>query len=174
MLLWITVGLQRPTIIYTMVKLVSLDTSTTCTGVAVYVDGEYVSSKVLPADKKLNKDERFTLMAKQIIAELEKQKPDIVVIEDDVVKGSMAIVTLLSKLIGVVRGYCITRDIFYCELPPSSWRKPLGIQKSKAKREELKQLALDFVRENISDDEMISDDQSDAICIGYAYITIYS
>ena len=167
-------GQQWLTIIYTMVKLVSLDTSTTCTGVAVYVDGEYASSKVLPADKKLNKDERFNLMAKQIIAELDAQSPDIVVIEDDVVKGSMSVVTLLSKLIGVVRGYCVAKDIFYYELPPSSWRKPLGIQKAKAKREELKQLALDFVHNNISEDEMISDDQSDAICIGYAYIKIYS
>lgn len=120
---------------------------------------------------KGNSDKRICDMCLNIINLLREIKPDIVVIEKLNVGRNMVAVRALSKVIGVVYCYSILNDCFYYEIQPSQWRSRLGMQSSKRKREEYKQLSIDYVKENFNKD--VSDDESDSICAGVGYIKMF-
>lgn len=107
-----------------------------------------------------------------IIELLEEYKPDIIVIEKLNVGRNMVAVRCLSKVIGVVYYYSILNNCFYYEIQPSQWRSQLGMQSSKRKRDEYKQLSINYVKENFNKD--VSDDESDSICAGIGYIKMFS
>ena len=94
---------------------------------------------------------------------------DYVIIEDTVLQRSPATMKQLSQLQGVVIGYCIEHGIPYDVYHPTSWRKLLEFEQGKGtKREQLKQQSQQFVEDTYQ--ISVSDDESDAICIGLAYI----
>lgn len=103
---------------------------------------------------------------------LKENKPDIIVIEKLNVGRNMVAVRALSKVIGMVYCYSILNKCFYYEIQPSQWRSQLGMQSSKRKREEYKQLSVQYVRENFHIE--VSDDESDSICAGVGYIKMFS
>lgn len=58
-------------------------------------------------------------------------------------------------------------NIKYESFSPASWRTKHGIQKPGLKRDELKQLSVDKVKELYNSD--VSDDEADAILIGASW-----
>ena len=161
------------------VKMISLDTSSTKTGWAYFENGEYVISDVINLNTKdLQKkykgksDDRIRDMCLNIINLCEKYKPDIVVIEKLNVGRNMNATRILSKIIGVVYGWTIINQCTYYEIQATEWRGKLGMQSSKRKREEYKQLSIDYIRNAIGKE--VNDDEADSICAGFGYIKMFS
>lgn len=148
--------------------LLSLDTSTTSTGWAIFKDGEYQESGVIDDFKKVkNGYERLKLMTKELLDSIGQLKPDIIVIEKDVVFGNMKVIDMLMKIIGAVYGYCLFNGITYYEFAPSEWRKYVKLQAFGRKRDEFKKASIKYIKDNLNMD--VNDDEADAICIGLAY-----
>ena len=161
-------------------KLLSLDTSSSKTGWAYFEDTKYKKSGIIDLDTKEckkkyknNSDNRIKDMCIEVLNLLQKYKPDIIVIEKLNVSRNMNATRILSKVIGVVYTYHIlTEDCFYFEIQPTQWRSQLGMQAGKKKRNELKQLSIEYVKNTIG--KCVSDDESDSICQGLAYIKMFT
>lgn len=148
--------------------LLSLDTSTTSTGWAIFKDGKYQESGVIDDFKKVkNGYERLKLMTKELLDSIGQLKPDIIVIEKDVVFGNMKVIDMLMKIIGAVYGFCLFNGITYYEFAPSEWRKYVKLQAFGRKRDEFKKASIKYIKDNLNMD--VNDDEADAICIGLAY-----
>lgn len=156
--------------------MISLDTSTSATGVGVFVNGKYKDSYVLETDKKIKGDDKLNQMIGLLHSLLLKEKPDIVITELVVPTRNASATRMLQELTGSVRGFCIEHKISYDTLRPSEWRsvivksyqqKPRG-----RKREDQKEWSLDIVNNKL-DIITTSDDQSDAILLGISYIETF-
>ena len=151
-----------------MITLLSLDTSTTSTGWAVFQNGIYQDSGVIDEFKKeKNGYKRLGLMVKKLLMYIEQLNPDIIVIEKDVVFGNMKVIDMLMKIIGAVYGFCLKNEITYYEFAPSEWRKYVKLQVFGRKRTEFKQASIKYVKDNFNKE--VNDDEADAICVGIAY-----
>lgn len=76
---------------------------------------------------------------------------------------------LLARLQGVIIGTCLDCKILFDFYKPSSWRKVLQFNQGKdVKRHELKRQAKQYVVRTFH--VQTSEDQSEAICIGWAHI----
>ena len=159
--------------------LLSLDTSSSKTGWAVFEDGKYKESGVYDWSHIKNTEDRLQLMYIEIIQNIDKYEPDILVIEKDVVgsgkKQNISTINTLVKLIGGVWAYQVEVNmncpieepkIFYMEYSPSEWRKLIGIKGRK--REEYKNASIKNIKEIYNLD--VDDNEADAINIGLAYI----
>lgn len=161
-------------------KMISLDTSSSKTGWAYFLAGKYKKSGVIDLDTKEckkkyqnNSDKRIEDMCLAVLELLQKHQPDIIVIEKLNVSRNMNAVRVLSKVIGAVYTYYIMNDdCFYFEIQPTQWRSQLGMQSGKKKRDELKQLSVEYVKNTLGID--VTDDEADSICAGIAYIKMFT
>ncbi len=155
------------------IKMISMDSSTSKTGVCIWSNGIYKESYVLENNPKIKGDEKLNQMIDLVLYLIKGEHPDIVVIESVVPTRNAQSTRMLQELTGAIRGFCIEYGIEYISLRPSEWRsvvtkkynqKPLG-----RKRADQKTWSLDIVNNtlNIITD---SDDQCDAILIGESYI----
>ena len=160
--------------------MLSLDTSSSKTGWSYFLAGQYKKSGVIDLDTKEckkkyknNSDKRIEDMCLAVWDLLQKYKPDIIVIEKLNVSRNMNATRVLSKVIGAVYTYYIlTDDCSYFEIQPTQWRSQLGMQAGKKKRDELKQLSIEYVKNTLGKD--VIDDESDSICQGLAYIKMFT
>ena len=166
------------------VTLLSLDTSSTKTGWAVFKNGIYKESGVLDWSRiKDNTEDRLQIMYIDIIQHIQKYEPDILVIEKDIVgsgkRQNMSTINTLVKLIGGIWAYCVQLNmdtpmnfpagefnIFYVEYTPSEWRSLVGI--TARKREDCKAASIKRIKDIYNID--VDDNEADAINIGEAYI----
>lgn len=167
--------------------LLSLDTSSTKTGWAIFKNGIYQESGVLDWSHIKDTEERLTIMYIDIIQYIQKYEPDILVIEKDVVgsgkRQNMSTINTLIKLIGGIWAYCIQLNmdttmnildedfkIFYVEYTPSEWRHLVGIKE--CKRDDCKLASIKRIKDvyNLN----VDDNEADAINIGEAYINEWS
>ena len=81
------------------------------------------------------------------------------------VSRNMVATRCLSKIIGVVSYSILNKDVFYYEIQASQWRKQIGIQSSKRKREEYKQLSIKYVKDNFNKE--VTHDESDSYLCWY-------
>lgn len=155
------------------IKMISMDSSTSKTGVCIWSNGIYKESYVLENNPKIKGDEKLNQMIDFVLSLIKGERPDIVVIESVVPTRNAQSTRMLQELTGAIRGFCIEYGIEYISLRPSEWRsavtkkynkKPLG-----RKREDQKAWSLDIVN-NILNVITDSDDQCDAILIGESYI----
>ena len=160
-------------------KLISIDSSSSKTGWAYFENGEYKKSGVLNFDSneckkkyKGNSDKRIEDMSLAIFNLLKEHKPDIIVIEKLNVGRNMVSVRNLSKVIGVVYCYSILNNSFYHEIQASQWRSQIGIQGKNRKRDEYKQLAIEYVKNTLGIE--VTDDEADSICAGIGYIKMFT
>lgn len=145
--------------------MVSIDASTKKSGVAVFKNGNLEKSFVINFEKEKNITNRLPLMASALLKTLEDISPSIVYIEDTYAKNNISTQQFLMRLQGVVFGWCLKNDCEFNTVLPSTWRKKLNFKQGKnVKREELKQKAVDFVKEKYKKD--VLDDEAEAICIG--------
>ena len=155
------------------IKMVSLDSSTSCSGVCSWINGIYEKSYIVETDKKIKGDEKLNQMIDKLYSIISSEKPDIVVVEMVAVTRNVQSTRMLQELTGAIRGYCVGHNIEYIALRPSEWRKQIVSvchQKPNGrKREDQKKWSLDIVNNKMG---IIteSDDQSDAILIGKSYI----
>ena len=100
-------------------------------------------------------------------------RPDIVVTELTVVSRNVQAQRNLTMILGAVRGYCISKKIFYYSFRPSEWRSLISNEKKPRKRAELKEWSKNQVKD-LFNVELNSDDITDAILIGQAYCNAFS
>lgn len=152
--------------------LLSFDTSTKHTGYAKYVNGELKDYGLLDfAD--IPSAERTEKMIHAIYEMIDREHPSIVAIELTVVERNAQTQRTLTTVIGAVYGKCLENDIFYYAFRPSEWRSLISSEQKPRKRKELKEWGWNWVKENMNI-ECKSDDVSDAIMIGKAYINLFT
>lgn len=156
-------------------KLLSFDTSTNSTGYSLYISGKLQKYELLDFKHIKNTDERIKEMILKIYEIIEYEKPQIIVTEMTVVTRNAQAQRNLTMILGAIYGYCLRNGIFYWSFRPTEWRKLVHTTNEKLprKRDELKQWSINKVNE-LFDITSITDDVSDAILIGQAYINKFS
>ena len=156
-------------------KLISLDTSTSSTGYAVYISGKLHRYDLIDFKRIKNTDERIKEMILKIYEIIETEKPQIIVAEMTVVTRNAQSQRNLTMILGAIQGTCLENNIFFSLLRPTEWRKLVNNEKEKLprKREELKQWSKQKVSDILGIND-INDDISDAILIGQAYINRFT
>ena len=154
-------------------KILSFDQSSTNSGYCLYEDGKIVTSGFIDKHKIKNSDERVMEMGVAICKKIKEVEPDFVTIENIQNQNSTATVILLARLQGFIIGWCYTHKIRTEILGPSQWRSELKFRQGpKVKRDELKQQAMDFVKEKFGMDDC-SVDEAEAICMAVAAIKLW-
>lgn len=156
-----------------MSKILSLDTSTKVTGYAVYNEGQLVRYSSIDKSEIKDGDVRLRLMISELITLVEREAPDTVVVEETVVTRNPQTQRMLSMILGAVLCICVDFGFNYCALRPTQWRKAVrgDDEKLPRKRDELKKWSINKVDELFGIQD-ISDDVSDAILIGQAFINM--
>lgn len=159
------------------IKLLSMDTSSSATGITIFLDSKFQGYSLLETDKKIKGEEKLNQMIKLIYNYLDKEHPDIVCSELTAVTRNPSVQRMLTEILGAIRGKCLDKSIDYYAFRPTEWRKTIeqitGIKPKSRKREDLKQWSLDVVN-NYFGIETDSNDISDSILIGKHYIEIFS
>ena len=156
-------------------KLISMDTSSTSTGVAIFIDG--VLSRHFLIDTKNIKDteKRIEEMISRLYKVIDSEKPDIIVTELTVVTRNAQAQRNLTMILGAIYGKCVENNIWYHSFRPSEWRSLVNTDKKPngRKRESYKNWSLDVVNSTYNLN-IESDDVSDAILIGQSYCNKFS
>lgn len=156
------------------IKILTLDSSTSSTGWSLYIGNNLKDYGLINLKKITNSEERVKTMTLTIYDLIKKINPDVVVVELTVVTRNPQVQRVLSMLLGCVAGKCYEKNILFYPLRPTEWRKLVKDKDEKLprKRDELKLWGINKVKEifNIC---IESDDVSDAILIGLAYINIF-
>lgn len=154
-------------------RMVSIDSSTKKTGMALFVRGELEEFELIDISKLgLALDDRINEMGRQLIAMLNHWKPSMVFIEEPKGHQNLELVRKLATILGIVRGWCINNGIYYSEMKPSEWRKHCGLDQGNKKRAELKAESVEYVKTKYGVE--VNDDVADAICIGDAAVNRYT
>ena len=149
--------------------LLSLDLSTKASGWSIFEDGELKSYGVINAGSA-NLYHRIDKMINDLEIIIDKYKPTRVVIEE-VLREEVGFNDKIFKALIYLQGFvCHLLDKF--KITPefvivSHWRKCCGIKTgAKSYRESLKKLDIQFVKNMYGIN--VTDDEADAICIGYS------
>jgi len=146
-------------------KILSLDTSSTSTGWAVFENGEYIKSGNICFQDIKDSGMRVTRMCLDIYDLINYYSPAVVVTEMTVVLRNPAVQRMLTMILGAIYGKCISDGIEYVSLRPTEWRKLIDSGKKPRKRDELKEWSKQKVEE-IYGIKNVNDDVSDAVLIG--------
>ena len=155
-------------------RMVSIDGSTTCSGMALFVDGKLKDYGAIDlSSDRSDTDTRLITMCAKIIQALNIWKPSIVYIEQPQGYGkNVRVVRLLSEIIGAVKAWGIINGAYVEEVEPSVWRKALGIDQGGKKRSDLKQMSIMAVLDVFGIN--VVEDVADAINIGAAMLNKYT
>lgn len=147
------------------VKVLAFDTSTKKTGWALFINGKYAESGLIDLSKNKNTEERIKKMCFSIATLIFDKSPDYVVIEELPSTRNADTVRKLSRIIGAVYYYCISKDIDYTEMSCDTWRNAVGIKNSKGGK-----VKIDSMNRVLQKYKLDADDnESDAINICEAY-----
>lgn len=155
----------------TLMKVMGIDASTTCSGVAVIKDGELIYHDAINMKSNKNAEQRVRNMMSELGAMIKEYSPDAVYIEDSWNKQNIETTKMLSNVLGAVMYVCQECGCEFIKLLPSAWRSIAGIKMvgkngSHLKRDELKQEAIKKVKKNYK--IICGDDEAEAICIAEA------
>lgn len=153
-----------------MNKLVSIDSSTKCTGIAYFENGQLKKHGIIDMHLEKEVQHRTSEMGLRIMRALNAFSPDTVAIERPRGHNNPQILRKLTTLVGMVRGWCVWHDLKYVEIAPTQWRKVLEFRQGRGvKRQEQKAQSLEYVKTRYGI-EAKTDDEADAICIGCSLI----
>ena len=155
-----------------MTKVIGLDTSSNSTGWSIFIDGEYSKSGIIDCGSIKDTQTRLKKMCSTLLSFLNTNSPDIVTVEMTVVSRNASAQRMLTMILGVVYGWCIIHNAYFEMLRPSEWRALISNEKKGRKRNELKLWSVRKVKELFNID--VTDDESDAILIGQAYVNKYT
>lgn len=154
-----------------IIKMISLDTSTSESGIAIWENAKLSTRKALIKPKKENAGADW--MMSQLFNLLNNETPDIVIAEEESISRNMNTTRQLVMIIGALKGWCMANNIFFDTYPPNIWRKLVAYEDEKipTKREIAKAWAVSKVKNlyNINED---NDNICEAILIGQAYINL--
>lgn len=156
--------------------ILAIDPSVASTGYCVFHNNKLIKYGNIPTDKNDfdNEDDRLNYIGDVIFYTLKEYDIKVVVMENQFIGNNVTTGMLLKKLSGVLCRVCkdIDEVVYYT---PAQWRKILGINKSKDK----KQSAFEYVNQNVEEvhfEKLIksgkkkNEDIIDSICIGLAYL----
>ena len=151
--------------------MVTLDLATKNSGIAVWENDKYRESYVISYEKIRDIEERTVAMGKKLLSALDYFGPTVVYAEDSYKGQNPKTMKYLCRLHGIVMGWCLQHDIEYQFVMPASWRKyiPKFPNGCNGQRDEQKEFSVQYVMQHYGFSP-ISDDQSDAICIGEAML----
>lgn len=161
--------------------IISFDQSTTTVGYAIFEENELVQyGTYSPKHSKKVDDRIFEIsnFLRRVISTV--PNIEVILLEDiqlqNSINGSQKyfsnqgnnIITFkaLAKLQGALINTCLDEGVDYEVIAPSHWKSIIKI-KSKYRRDQKKE-AMEFVDEFFG--ENATEDEADAICIGYSYI----
>lgn len=154
-------------------RMITLDTSTKVTGFAVYQDEDLIYYSSINVSAIKNTDDRLRTMIGNIFDLIDREEPEVVVVEEMVVTRNPQTQRMLTMILGAIYGECLKKSIHYCSLRPTQWRAAVRNEDKKLprKREELKEWSVARARE-LFEAYDIDDNISDAILIGKAYLNL--
>lgn len=148
-------------------RVCGIDASTNKTGVSLFIDGEYSGHMLIDLHKIKDSNVRVPKMMKEIKNVLDYYEPDIIVMEECLLKTNIATVKLLSYLAGAIISWAADNQVEFRFQLPSEWRKRVEIvQGPKTPRDKLKQEAIDMVKEKFGID--VTDDEAEAVLIAHS------
>lgn len=155
-------------------RLVCLDLATKKSGISYWENGVYKESYVINYEKIDDIDERIELMGKRLIDALNYFEPNIIYTEDSFKGNNPKVVKCLSRLHGIVMGWCYINEAEHNLIYPSTWRKyiPDFPNGRNAKRAEQKEFSITYVTNKYGFKPQ-SDDEADAILIGESVLKMY-
>ena len=142
-------------------KLIAIDLSTTSTGVAIFMNGEYYKSRTIIPDKKLCVINRIY----HIYRELKKviDYPDMVVVEKALSLQNGDTTIKLAKLHGVLLSICMEQMVKLEEIDNQTWKKHVAGAKADKKQTQ------DYI-EKVYKIKTKTFDESDACGIGIGFL----
>ena len=155
----------------------SVDPSINSSGYAIFKDGEFVFSGRIRNNSGEDVEKRKSKIQTVIeffLTKFDKDEERILIVEDQFVGRSIK----SSKTIIEVKELCLTcaRHFGFSVLPihPKTWQTALFPGNARRKREELKKMAK-ILASKITGimEERLTEDESDAICIGHWFLTKY-
>ena len=148
-------------------RVCGIDASTNKTGVSLFIDGEYSGHMLIDLHKIKDSNVRVPKMMKEIKNVLDYYEPDIIVMEECLLKTNIATVKLLSYLAGAIISWAADNQVEFRFQLPSEWRKRVEIvQGPKTPRKKLKQEAIDMVKEKFGIN--VTDDEAEAVLIAHS------
>ncbi len=152
-------------------RIIGIDASTTCSGIAVIDDGKLIYHTVIDMKNNKDTDQRVKNMMWELGKTIKEYKPDALYIEDSWNKQNIETTKMLSNILGAVMYICQEMKCSFTKYIPSTWRSMVGIKLddghgNKIKRDDLKKEAIARVKKmhKIS----CGDDEAEAICIAEA------
>lgn len=111
---------------------------------------------------------RIHRLCQQIESKIDEYEPDIIVIENiQLQQNNVDTFQKLAWVQGAILQICINRKIEYKIVKPSEWRAQCNFLKGNDKhRDNQKKIAQEWVKATFN--KKCTQDESDAICIGYA------
>lgn len=153
-------------------KILAFDQASAVTGWALFIDGVLMRYGKIDLKKVKDKTERHKQMNIATIDLLKEVQPDYVVIEDVYMGVNAQSIITITRYQGLIMGHCNCNGIPVELVLPTSWRKTLHFAQGKnVGRAELKKQAQEYVQKNF--DLKATQDEADAICIGYATVCKY-
>lgn len=148
-------------------RVCGIDASTNKTGISLFIDGEYSGHMLIDLHKIKDSNIRVPKMMQEIKNILDYYEPDIIVMEECLLKTNIATVKLLSYLAGAIISWAADNQVEFRFQLPSEWRKRVDIvQGPKTPREKLKQEAIDMVKEKFGIN--VTDDEAEAVLIAHS------
>lgn len=148
-------------------RVCGIDASTNKTGISLFIDGEYSGHMLIDLHKIKDSNIRVPKMMQEIKNILDYYEPDIIVMEECLLKTNIATVKLLSYLAGAIISWAADNQVEFRFQLPSEWRKRVEIvQGPKTPRDKLKQEAIDMVKERFGID--VTDDEAEAVLIAHS------
>lgn len=149
-------------------KVLAFDQSTNVTGYSIWESGKLCDYGVIDLHKVKDTGARFYMMVKEIREVINKRQPDVIVIEDVAQQSNINVMKILAQLQGCIYALGLLSDLPVQTIKPTVWRQTLEFrQGAKVKRQELKEQALCYIKENFGLD--VIEDVAEAICIGQAW-----
>ena len=148
-------------------KIVGIDMSSQRTGIALFEDNQYVEHVLIDLHKIKDTNERIRKMMKDIKQQLNRYKPDVIVMEECLMTNNIKTVKVLSYIAGTIISWADENNTIFKFQLPTAWRKKVGImQNQHIKREQLKQEAIEMVKEKFGLD--VTDDEAESILLAYS------
>lgn len=153
------------------IRFCGIDASTKSTGICLLIDGKLSDYKLIDFKSCDDREERTKLMCIALLKQLTEYNPDIVYIEDSWNAVNVDVTKLLTRIMGVTYAWCLSKNKEWHSILPSQWRKYCGFEIGKKKRQELKQMSIDYVKEKYGID--VNDDVSDCIALADGVCNYY-
>ena len=153
------------------IKVLAFDTATKKTGWALFINGKYAESGLIDLSKNKNIEERIKKMCLTITTLIFDKSPDHVVIEQLSSARNADTTRKLSRIIGAVYYYCISKNINYSEMSCGAWRNAVGIKNSKGEKVKIDSMnrVSQKYKLDVDDNEADAVNICDAYCINHKY-----